>query len=233
MTLKFKLSFTNKKSLLIFLSTFLLVIGIALMMVGVTKSIDDWQYNNYLSKQAALLQYQSNHNINHIVPSTVKPAGSAITQYVVAPTLPKLLLIPKLGVDARILSVGLNYFGALETPTNVFDTAWYNQSAMPGQSGAMLIDGHISSWTAHGVFYGLNSLLPGDILEVVGGNGELFKYSVIKIQIYPADNVDMAAAMNSINPSLPGLNLISCSGDVIAGTNDFNERIIVFSTLIN
>lgn len=94
----------------------------------------------------------------------------------------------------------------------------------------MLIDGHISSWTTHGVFYGLNTLSPGDMIDVQGGNGAIFTYKVVKTQIYNSNNVNMDAALSPIDPAKPGLNLISCTGDVIAGTNDFNERIIVFAT---
>jgi len=148
----------------------------------------------------------------------------------VAPTLPRYLIIPKLGVDARILAVGVTANGALGTPANVFDTDWYDESAQPGQEGAMLIDGHISSWTTRGVFYGLNTLLPGDMIDIQGGNGAIFTYKVVKTQIYDANNVDMGAALSPIDPTKPGLNLISCTGDVISGTSKFNERIIVFAT---
>jgi hypothetical protein len=39
----------------------------------------------------------------------------------------------------------------------------------------------------------------------------------------------MTAALSPINPHKPGLNLITCTGNVIAGTNEFSERIIVFA----
>jgi sortase (surface protein transpeptidase) len=93
----------------------------------------------------------------------------------------------------------------------------------------MLIDGHISSWTARGVFYGLKELKPGDALQIVRGDGVIFNYLVVKSQTYPASNVDMAAALTPVTPGTPGLNLISCSGDVIPGTSNFNERIVVFA----
>jgi sortase (surface protein transpeptidase) len=155
---------------------------------------------------------------------------AATDDYIVDPNLPRYLIIPKLGVNARVLSVGVDSKGALETPNNIYDTAWYDQSALPGQPGAMLIDGHISSWTAHGVFYGLKTLSAGDIIKIQRGDGVIFSYQVIKTQIYNFSNVDMAAAMSSIDPAKAGLNLISCTGDVIPGTNEFNERIIVFAT---
>ncbi len=127
--------------------------------------------------------------------------------------------------------MGVTSSGALETPPNVFETAWYNESSEPGQQGAMLIDGHVSSWTAHGVFYGIKTLVAGDIIKVEKGNGQIFTYSVVKSQVFPSGNVNMQSAMTPIIAGQPGLNLITCTGDVIPGTSFFNERIIVYATL--
>jgi len=219
----------KKKAYIILLSNALASVAIGLLIIGSGIGLFDWRNNELANQQAANLVYEANHNINHIAPSTIKPTARAVADYVVAPTLPRYLIIPKLGVNARILSVGLNAQGAVGTPDNIYDTAWYDQSAQPGQQGATLIDGHISSWTANGVFYGLKTLLPGDSIDVQSGNGAVFTYQVVKTQIYDANDVDMAAAMVSINPSKSGLNLISCTGDVIQGTNDFNERVVVFA----
>lgn len=201
-----------------------------MLVIGSSIGIYEWHTNNIDNQRAAMLVNEANHNINHIVPSTTKLTSKKLASYVVAPTLPRYLIIPKLGIDAPILSVGVNVDGSLGTPDNVFDAAWYNQSVQPGQFGAMLVDGHISSWTTHGVFYGLNSLSPGDIIDVEVGNGAIFTYRVVKTQVYATSNFDMKAALLPINPTKPGLNLISCTGDVIAGTSEFNERIMVFAS---
>lgn len=216
----------------ILLSNVSIAVAMGLLIIGSAISLHAWRANEIANQHAAQLIYEANHSTTHTVPSTIKPTASAVASYVVAPTLPRYLIIPKLSVDARILSVGVNAKGALETPYNVYDTAWYNESAQPGQLGAMLINGHISSWTTHGVFYGLKTLQPGDAIDVQGGNGAIFTYQVVKTQVYDANNVDMTTAMESINPSKPGLNLISCTGDVISGTSEFNERIIVFATQV-
>lgn len=213
------------------LPNILIAVAIGLLIVGIVTSLDVWGSNMAAAQQAAKLVNQANHGLNHSAPSTIKPSVSTVADYVVAPSLPRYLIIPKLGVDAQILPVGVNDQGALETPDNVFNTAWYDESAQPGQLGTMLIDGHISSWTTKGVFYGLNTLQPGDAIEVQAGDGAVFSYEVVKTQIYDANNVNMVAAMASINPAKPGLNLISCTGDVIPGTSEFNERIIVFAEL--
>ncbi len=143
--------------------------------------------------------------------------------------MPRYLNIPKLGVHARVLSLGILNNGALATPHNVFDVGWYNESSLPGQPGAMLFDGHVSSWTSHGVFYGIKKLVGGDIVQVVRGDGTTFSYKVVKSQTFDHDNVDMNSAIKPVDPTKPGLNLITCTGDVIKGTNEFNQRVLVYT----
>src|ERR1019366_6494106 len=125
---------------------------------------------------------------------------------------------------------GVTTTGALATPSNIYNAAWYNESAAPGQPGAMLVDGHVSSWTAHGVFYGLDTLAAGDKIQVERGDGQIFNYQVIKSEVYNSDDVDMNAAITPVDLTKPGLNLITCAGDVIPGTSEFNKRIIVFAS---
>jgi len=176
---------------------------------------------------------QANNGQSSPAPSTVKPSATAVATYSVAPDKPLYLIIPKLSVQARVYPVGLTSSGAIGTPNNVYDTDWYTGSSLPGQPGAMLIDGHISSWTTHGVFYGLKILVAGDTIQVERGDKSILTYKVVKSQIYNSNNVDMTAALTPIVAGQPGLNLISCTGDVISGTSEFNERIVVFATQIS
>lgn len=239
----YKISHKKKKSKAHFISNALLAIGAVLLVTGLSVGYRDVLANDLANKQAAELINEANRRAakytvptaavsSTAAPATIKPAVATVAKYIVAPDLPRYLIIPKLGVNARILAVGLDAQGALKTPSNVFDTAWFNQSSLPGQAGAMLIDGHVSSWTAHGVFHDLKKLVAGDIINVERGDNALFSYQVVKVQVYAAGNVDMVAATMSIDATKPGLNLISCTGNVISGTNDFNERIIVFATKI-
>ncbi|HWZ65381.1 MAG TPA: class F sortase [Patescibacteria group bacterium] len=190
-----------------------------------------WHSNQAEFQRANKLVSENDRSVTHIVPTTKKPTVTSIENYTVDPTQPRYLIIPKLRVHARILPVSLDKGGAIDTPFSIFDTGWYNKSAQPGQLGAMVIDGHVSSDEVHGVFYNLESLRAGDSIDVQGGNGAVFMYRVVKIQEYDAHKVDMIAVMKSVNanPPRPGLNLITCSGDVAAGTNEFSKRLIVFA----
>lgn len=238
----YKLVSLHSPRLTIF-SRLMLVLGIAFLLVGLGIAFRDARTNRLENIAVAKMIAEANRKLaksttpvaalaSAAVPATTKPAVNSVAGYVVPPDMPRYLIIPKLGVDARILSVGLDNLGALKTPANVFDTAWFNQSSLPGQQGAMLIDGHVSSWTAHGVFHDLKKLASGDVVKIQRGDGAVFNYGVVKVQLYEADSVDMVAATMSIDSSKPGLNLISCTGDVISGTNDFNKRIVVFATKI-
>lgn len=160
-------------------------------------------------------------------PSTVRPSTHVVSSYAVGPTMPRYLDIPKLGVHARVLSLGILNNGALATPNNVFDVGWYNESSLPGQPGVTLIDGHVSSWTAHGVFYGIKTLAAGDQIQIERGDGQVITYQVVSHQIYDHNNMDMHTALQPVDPTTTGLNLITCTGDVIPGTSEFNERILV------
>jgi LPXTG-site transpeptidase (sortase) family protein len=123
--------------------------------------------------------------------------------------------------------------GQIAVPDNIYDTGWYDGSSKPGQPGAMFIYGHVSSWTADGVFYNLKKLKTGDQIIVTRGDNTTFTYQVSLTKIYPYNNVDMNTVLAPVNPAKPGLNLMSCTGQVIKGTSEFNERLVVFTSLIS
>lgn len=165
------------------------------------------------------------------VPSTTPPTQRSIDSYVVAADMARFIKISKIDVNARVLQVGIDSVGAVASPSNIFDTAWYTGSARPGQAGATLIDGHTSSWTSHGVFYDLRKLVAGDEIQIVLGDGRVLNYIVVSKKVYPEDSVDMNAALNPVTVGKSGLNLITCSGKVKPGTSDFTDRLVVFASL--
>jgi hypothetical protein len=200
-----------------------------MLLVGSNVALHDWHINKVVNRQAAKLVYDANHNVNHTVPSTIAPTLSAFASYTVPANLPRYIFISKLSVQAIIKPLGLTTTGELATPNNVYDTGWYTKSSAPGQPGVTVIDGHVSSWTTNGVFYGLKTLELGDTIQIERGDGTIVNFTVIKKQVYSYQQVDMSALLSPIDASKPGLNLITCTGDVIKGTNDFTERIVVFA----
>lgn len=211
----------------------LMSLAVVIVAIGGYISFSAWQTNRVAQAAAIKLTAQANKNGSGTggsqALSTVKPSAQTFANYAVAPNLPKYLKIPAIGVDAIVGQTGILANGALGTPDNVFYTDWYTGSAEPGQPGATLIDGHVSSWTAHGVFYNLHTLKAGDTIQIVKGDNTVVNYQVVKTQVYGANNVNMQAAITPITPGVSGLNLITCTGQVIKGTSLFNERVIVFA----
>jgi LPXTG-site transpeptidase (sortase) family protein len=167
-------------------------------------------------------------------PSAVKQTQAAVASYTVPASNPKYISIPDINIsNTPILKLGLSSDGSIATPDNIYETGWYDGSALPGQPGAMFIYGHVSSWQADGTFYNLKKLQTGDQIIIIRGDDTQLRYQVISTVVYPYNAVNMNRVLASINPNRPGLNLMTCTGQVIKGTSEFNERLVVFASLIN
>lgn len=211
----------------------LLVMAVIVFGMGVFASIKTLQDNHAAKKQLAELSNKvDNDNDNSgDVPSETKPGGK-LTDYQVAPLLPKFIKIGKLGVNARIKPLGVTADNQLQAPTNIYDAGWYNASARPGDSdtnGAILIDGHVHGPTLPGVFSNLKQLQIGDSIEIARGDNQVFAYQVVKVQDYDAKTLNLGIALVSAQPGKPGLNLITCSGSYNRATNQYAQRTIVFA----
>ena len=167
-------------------------------------------------------------------PSSAKPSARAVASYTVPSDNPKYIAIPAIGVGkTRVLRLGLTSAGAIAVPNNIYDTGWYDNSSLPGRLGAMFIYGHVSSWTADGVFYNLKQLKPGAKVVITRGDNKVFTYQVVSSKVYPYDHVDMNQVLSPVDSGKPGLNLMTCTGAVIRGTSEFNKRLVVFTRLVN
>ncbi|HVV25671.1 MAG TPA: class F sortase [Candidatus Saccharimonadales bacterium] len=165
-------------------------------------------------------------------PSSKKPSAAAVNSYRVAPDLPKYLSIPAISVPkTRVMQLGVTKNDQIATPNNIYNAGWYNRSAKPGQNGAMFIYGHVSSWQADGVFYNLKKLKAGDTVSITRGDNKTFTYQVVSSKIYDYRQVNMNQVLAPINAGKPGLNLMTCTGQVIKGTSEFNQRLVVFTSL--
>ncbi len=167
-------------------------------------------------------------------PSSKKIPVSTIASYQVPASYPKYLAINSINIpNTPVVPLGLLSTGAIATPDNIYETGWYDASSKPGQSGAMFIYGHVSSWTADGIFYNLKKLVAGNLITITRGDNRVFTYKVVSTKVYPYNAVNMQQVLAPINPSVPGLNLMTCTGQVISGTSEFNQRLVVFTSQVS
>lgn len=155
------------------------------------------------------------------------PTEAEVQEYTVAPDRPRYLTIERLGVkNARILPMGVNNKGELDTPQNIFDVGWYESSGKPGQGGTMVIDGHNGGPHVYGVFKRLPDLVNGDIIQVERGDGVIFKYKVVENKSVPLSESDryMATASRSPEVGKEAVTLISCTGEWSAQRGTYLSR---------
>ena len=192
--------------------------------------------NNYYnekegSERAASVMHSGNEELIEEKPST-----DEVKEYTVAPDRPRYLTVEKLGIkNARILAMGVNTSGELDTPRNIFDVGWYEGSGKPGQGGTLIIDGHNGGPHVHGVFKDLPALADGDIIKVERGDGEVFKYKVVEnnaISLSDSNNY-MAVASRSPEEGIESVTLISCTGEWSQAQGTYLSRQFTRAILID
>lgn len=164
-----------------------------------------------------------------------EPTETEVQEYTVAPDRPRYLTIEKLGINkARILAMGVNAAGELDTPRNIFDVGWYEGSGKPGQGGTLIIDGHNGGPHVLGVFKNTPKLVNGDIITVERGDGVIYKYSVVENNAVPLAEADayMSKAARSPEPGKESVTLISCTGEWSQAQGTYLSRQFTRATLV-
>jgi LPXTG-site transpeptidase (sortase) family protein len=140
------------------------------------------------------------------------------------------LRIPAIGVNARIVPLGVNRDGTVAVPSlaDVQDVGWYRYGAVPGQPGPAIFLGHVDSYTGPAVFYRLYLIARGDHVVVrVGGRSVTYAITSMRQvskQAFPS------AVYNPGGP--PKLYLITCAGDFDYVTRHYDDNIIIAARLL-
>lgn len=208
--------------------TLLSGLAVVLFTAGVFVVFNSLKADHTVKAQDRQLSKQTDSNANSSAPSEDDPPTN-VDLYNVAPDMPKLLTIEKIGVNARIRRLGVDSNSMPKAPANIFDVGWYDGSAKPGENGTVVLDGHVSGATKRGVFYSLGSLKNGDKVQLERGDGKKFNYTVTGTQVYDNDKVDMAKVMASSVPGKPALNFMTFTGRFNVRTNSFEQRVVVFT----
>ncbi len=136
--------------------------------------------------------------------STPPPSSAPVTRMIIA----------KLGIDAPVITMGVDANGVPQVPYNPSDVVWYNFSSKPGWGSNAVFAGHVD-WTINGgpvtgVFYSIRTLEVGDIIEVKLEDGTDYKYKVFSNESIP-DKDPRALELMGPTPS-DTITLITCGG---------------------
>ena len=156
-----------------------------------------------------------------IIPRELPPAEEPVT-----------LRIPKIDVNTNIQQTGLNGKGDMGVPTNYTDVAWYKHGTIPGQIGSAVIDGHVDNGLGlSGVFKNLEKLAAGDDVYVVTKTGRELHFVVQSVNSYPYKSVPLNALF--LRNDDARLNLITCGGTWVKSEKTYDQRLVVYTRLVN
>lgn len=165
---------------------------------------------------------------------TTPPTPTEVTEYVVAPDMPRYLSIPRLGIyNARIFQVGLKSNNEMDTPRNAYDIGWYNQSSLPGTNGTAMINAHGGN-LGNGIFRNLPNIQQGAEIRIEMGDGRLYTYRVVDTATLPLGdeaNAYMNTAFVSPEPGKGSITLITCTGDWWLSSQTYSHRFFARAVL--
>jgi hypothetical protein len=145
-------------------------------------------------------------------------------------SVPVSVRIPAIGVNARVIPLGLDASGGVAVPplSTPFLTSWYDRGSAPGQDGPAVLLGHVdAAGVGPAVFYKLGDLVPGDLVYVTRRDRQTAVFRVTAVALYPEQDFP-AKQVYSFTPG-PTLRLITCGGDFDAQTHHYLGRTIAFA----
>jgi sortase (surface protein transpeptidase) len=148
---------------------------------------------------------------------------------IVAPAAPPdRLLIPAIGVNAGVESVGLDAQARIGSPSVPANVGWYRAGVAPGDAGDALFDGHLDWTNGPAVFWELGRLRIGDPVTVIRADGSRVHFVVDSTSVVPY-NASEDALFTATGP--PSMSLITCTGlwDQQRGT--YLQRLLVHASL--
>jgi sortase (surface protein transpeptidase) len=139
--------------------------------------------------------------------------------------VPTALRIPKISVKTELEQLQLRTDGSLAAPS-FSDAGWYAQGTAPGDVGPAIIAGHIDSLSGPSVFYHLNELRTGDLIEVER-DAKWLKFTVTSTGRYPKTNFPTAKVYGPT--PIAELRLITCGGTFDANRGVYNDNFVVYA----
>jgi len=142
---------------------------------------------------------------------------------------PVALTIPLIGVQTKLMYLGLNSNGELQVPplSMVAVAGWYTGSPRPGAIGSAIIVGHIDSYKGLGVFYRLRTLRRGDRIYVRRADGTLVEFRVTSVQTYLKDHFPTEDVYGPVPDA--ELRLITCGGAWDPAIHHYLSNLVVYA----
>ena len=142
--------------------------------------------------------------------------------------VPVRMRFPAIGVNARVIPVGVAAGGALQIPADPSVIGWWAGGSAPGQpSGAVILTGHIdSAVSGPGALFRLADARPGETVIVRAGR-HAYRYVVRALRAYPKISLPVAAIFGQRVSAR--LVIVSCGGPFDSATGNYLDNIVAYA----
>lgn len=138
--------------------------------------------------------------------------------------IPYTLRIEAIGVDApfEILeTVG----GVMEQPSDETHVAWYKETARLGETGNILVAGHVNWWgVPEAVFFNLGTLQPGDEVEILDEAGTSYLYEIEWVR--QESNLEPPREEVLGMTDYEAVTMMTCSGQWNSEISEYDSRTV-------
>ncbi len=137
---------------------------------------------------------------------------------------------PSVGIDAPLITLGVNSDGVMQTPDRPDVVAWYDFSGRPGAGSNVVLAGHLDFVNVGpAVFWRLGELREGDEVLIDLADGSTFVYRVVQARTYDAATAPVQDIVGPTDQEL--VTLITCAGSFSQTTGQYNDRLVVRAVL--
>jgi hypothetical protein len=146
---------------------------------------------------------------------------------------PTKIDIDSINVHAPVSGTGLNqsYQVAIPPFDKPGETAWYQNSAVPGGQGSAMITGHLDTSAGPAVFKNLNRMKPGDLIKVTLSDNSQVTFQASAVSLYPKSNFPSQRVYGASD--VPALNLVTCAGAYNQSAGGYLSNLVVFSRKVS
>lgn len=145
---------------------------------------------------------------------------------------PTTISIPRIGVNANIMSLGTNPDGTIQVPPleQAERAGWYEPGPSPGEIGNAVIVGHVdSAKIGPAVFFQLGALQSGDTITVAREDGMQATFTVESVTSYPKESFPTELVYGPSEKA--SLRVVTCGGQFDEASHSYRNNIIVLATM--
>lgn len=139
---------------------------------------------------------------------------------------PVAMTVEAAAIDA-IVEVREIVDGVMQDPTGPWVVSWYKETGRLGVPDEnVVVAAHVDYWdVGAAVFFNVRNLAEGDVVDMTGEDGNVYRYVVEWLELYDAGNAPIADIVGATGAS--SLTMITCGGQFDYQNGEYLSRTVV------